>query len=148
MNEKIKRFNSGTTQDIDNDKDKLIIPSDFCAAEHRKIRRFNSGATRDIDNDKIDYEGFLSPLVLQAFGEYMNKHRYQSNGAVRDSDNWQKGIPKDVYMKSALRHIHDLWMEHRKYKSRDGIDSALGGLLFNVMGYWFELLKERRIQGG
>lgn len=107
-------------------------------------RHFATGAYRDSDEGKNDYEGFLSPLVIQAFGDYMTKHRRQSDGEIRDSDNWQQGIPSAEYMKSAWRHLHDLWMEHRGFESRDGIDEALGGLLFNVMGYWHELLKERR----
>jgi len=108
-----------------------------------KTRKFPSGATRDMADNKPDYEGFLSPLVIKAYGEYMNKHRKQSDGKLRDSDNWQKGIPKDVYMKSMWRHFMDLWLEHRGYKSRDGLKEALNGLLFNVMGYYFELEKEK-----
>ena len=108
------------------------------------MREFKTGATRDNDTEKIDFEGFLNPLVLQAFGEYMHHHRKQADGKLRDSDNWQRGIEKSVYMKSLLRHVHDLWMEHRGYKSREGIDFALGGILFNAMGYWLELLKEKK----
>lgn len=108
------------------------------------MRTFETGATRDTEEGKNDYEGFLSPLVLEAFGDYMTKHRIQADGNLRDSDNWQKGIPKSAYMKSAWRHFLDLWKEHRGYSSREGIEEALGGLLFNIMGYWHELLKERR----
>lgn len=106
------------------------------------MRKFKSGATRDTEEDKNDYEGFLSPLVIEAFGKYMSKHRKQSDGKLRDSDNWQKGIPKDVYIKSAFRHFIDWWKEHRKIKSRDGIIDALCGVLFNTQGYLFEILKE------
>jgi len=106
-----------------------------------QIRKFETGATRDTDTGKYDYEGFLSPLVLQRFGEYMNKHRKQSDGTLRDSDNWQKGIPQTAYIKSAWRHFHDWWMEHRGYSSREGLEDALCALLFNVMGYLHEHLK-------
>jgi hypothetical protein len=106
-------------------------------------RYFETGAYRDTDENKPDYEGFLSPLVIRAFGAYMAKHRVQSDGHLRDSDNWQKGIPRDQYMKSAWRHFLDLWLEHRSVPSRDGLDEALGGLLFNICGYWHETLKER-----
>jgi hypothetical protein len=109
-----------------------------------KIRQFNTGATRDTDEGKYDYEGFLSPLVIQRFAQYMNKHRKQSNGELRDSDNWQKGIPKDAYMKSAWRHFIDWWMEHRGHLSREGIEDALCALLFNVQGYLHEYLKEQK----
>ena len=105
------------------------------------MRKFITGATRDSEEGKLDYEGFLSPAVLKAYAEYMNKHRIQSDH-VRDSDDWQKGIPKEVYMKSAWRHFFDWWLEHRGHKSRDGLKDALCGLLFNAMGYLHELLKE------
>src|ERR1700754_2521147 len=41
-----------------------------------KIRQFSTGATRDTDAGKVDYEGFLSPYALKAFGEYMDRHRH------------------------------------------------------------------------
>jgi len=106
-----------------------------------KIRKFETGATRDSNDGKNDFEGFLSPLVIKRFGDYMTKHRKQSDGSLRDSDNWQKGIPKEAYIKSAFRHFLDLWSEHRGYGSVDGIEEALMALLFNVMGYAHELLK-------
>jgi hypothetical protein len=108
-----------------------------------KIRTFKTGATRDTDESKFDYEGFYSPLVMQRFAEYMNKHRKQSNGELRDSDNWQKGIPKDAYMKSAYRHFMDWWMFHRGYEGRDDMEEALCALIFNAQGYLFEILNEK-----
>lgn len=106
-------------------------------------RYFETGAYRDSDAGKPDYEGYLSPLVIQAFGDYMTRHRVQSDGRLRDSDNWQNGIPREEYMKSLWRHFLDLWLEHLVHPSRDGLEEALGGLLFNLQGYWHELLKER-----
>ena len=73
------------------------------------MRKFDSGATRDADTNKHDYEGFYSPLVMERFGAYMHRHRVQADGNLRDSDNWQKGIPKDAYIKSAFRHFMDWW---------------------------------------
>lgn len=110
----------------------------------RAIRLFKTGATRDTEEGKLDFEGFFSPIVIERFGECMHKHRKQSDGKLRDSDNWQKGIPKKVYMKSFWRHFLDLWKEHRGYRSRDGIEEALCGLIFNAMGYLFEILKEKK----
>lgn len=110
----------------------------------RKIRTFETGATRDTEEGKYDYEGFLSPIVLERFAEYMNKHRIQSDGKLRDSDNWQKGFGIDHYevcMKSLLRHVMDMWLEHRGFASRDGIEDALMGILFNVMSYAHEYFK-------
>jgi len=107
-----------------------------------KMRTFETGATRDTEGGKEDYEGFLSPMVLKRFAEYMSKHRIQADGTVRASDNWQRGIPRDVYIKSAWRHFMDVWLEHRGQKSRDGLEDALCGLMFNVMGYLFQVLRE------
>jgi len=107
----------------------------------KNIRKFSTGATRDTDENKNDYEGFLSPLVIEAFGNYMTRHRKQSDGELRASDNWQKGIPKEQYIKSAWRHFLDWWKEHRGDKSREGIENALCGLMFNIMGYYHEYLK-------
>lgn len=107
------------------------------------VRQFSTGATRDLDSSKYDYEGFISPLVLVRYGQYMHKHRVQSDGQLRDSDNWQKGIPKATYMKSGFRHFVDWWKEHRGIASLEGLEDALCALLFNVMGYLHEHLKEK-----
>lgn len=113
------------------------------------MRTFNSGATRDSDTTKNDYEGFISPLVIERYGNYMTKHRLQADGSLRDSDNWQKGIPKNVYIKSMWRHFLDVWFIHRGYRRFDKqrneeitLIEALCALLFNVMGYLHELLRE------
>ena len=107
------------------------------------MRTFKTGATRDDNERKADLEGFLSPIVLHRFGVYMQKHRVQSDGEIRDSDNWQKGMPIDTYMKSGMRHFMDWWLEHRGHESREGLEDALCGLLFNVQGYLFEVFNEK-----
>ena len=107
------------------------------------MRTFPTGATRNVDEDEFDFEGFLSPFVLKAYAKYMHKHRLQADGTRRDSDNWQKGIAFDSYMKSGWRHFLDWWGEHRRIGSRHGLEEALCGLLFNVMGYLHELEKNK-----
>ena len=110
-----------------------------------KMRTFSSGATRDSDDGKLDFEGFLSPRALRAFAEYMHANRVQTDGNVRASDNWQKGIPLDAYMKSMWRHFFAVWSTYR-----DEIDTGstkneqvqnLCALLFNVQGMLHEILK-------
>ena len=110
------------------------------------MRTFDTGATRDSDDTKLDYEGFLSPLVLERYARYLNKHRKQADGNVRDSDNWQKGIPPAVYMKSLWRHFMDMWKIHRLqfhscYVTED-FEEAICAVLFNASGYLHELLKQ------
>lgn len=110
------------------------------------MRKFATGATRNNDVMRLDYEGFLSPLVLRHYAEYMNKNRVQADGSIRASDNWQLGIPFDSYMKSMWRHFMDVWSNHRRVPEDVTPDQveALSALLFNVMGYMHELVKARR----
>lgn len=105
------------------------------------MRTFDTGATRDTDATKFDYEGFLHPLVLKRFAQYMHKHRVQADGQLRDSDNWQKGIPKDAYMKSGMRHVMDWWSAHRSLPTDENIEEILCAVMFNAMGYLFEELR-------
>ena len=107
------------------------------------MREFESGATRDTVEGKFDFEGFLSPAVLNRYAEYMNKHRTQTDGNVRDSDNCQKGIPIATYMKSGYRHFFGWWANHRKADIviKEDIEESLCALLFNAMGYLHEYLK-------
>ncbi len=114
--------------------------------ENEKImRQFNTGATRDTDLDKLDYDGFLSPLVIKRYAEYLNKHRRQADGKLRDSDNWQQGIPLRVYMKSLWRHFMDMWSYHRDEKKikPELTEEAICAVIFNASGYLHELLKVR-----
>jgi len=105
------------------------------------IRVFATGANRNADTGKHDFDGFISPLALEAFGTYMHFNRLLENGTVRDSDNWQKGIPLTAYMKSMWRHFLDAWRYHRGLSVHENIVWALCGLWFNVQGYLHEVLK-------
>jgi hypothetical protein len=114
------------------------------------MRKFPSGATRDTDDGKYDYEAFFSPRVLHRRAEYMHKHRLQSDGTLRDGDNWQKGFPKSQTMKSAFRHFMEWWLEHRGQVPHVGgtgdrvvMQEAICALMFNCESYLDELLKER-----
>lgn len=108
-------------------------------------RQFDTGANRDTDVGKLDYEGFLSPLVMHAYADYMSKKRVLADGTIRDSDNWQKGMPLAVYMKSLFRHFMDVWAHHRSWKAiaLEPLETALVGLMFNTMGYLHETIKAR-----
>lgn len=114
-----------------------------------QVRTFDTGATRDADEDKPEYAGFSDPIVWIRFGEYMHRHRFQKDGTKRASDNWKKGIPREVYIQSMFRHFIDLWSHHQAVKEdlpvdddvNYGIEEALCALLFNVQGYLYEQLK-------
>ena len=114
------------------------------------MREFDGGATRDGEDGKYDYEGFLSPIVLAEFARYMHANRVQKDGSLRDSDNWQKGIPTDVYAKSLVRHMMDFWLQHRgalvmrpeSPGEAENLIDTLCAIMFNTMGYLYELLEE------
>lgn len=111
------------------------------------MRKFDTGATRDSDDTKPDLEGFVSPLVTKRYGQYMHKHRRQADGQLRASDNWQKGIPIDAYMKSLVRHVEDVRLHHDGYSDEaveKDLENALCAVLFNTSGYLFELVSRRR----
>ncbi len=110
-------------------------------ADSGVVRTFKTGATRDTAEGKIDYEGFISPVVLKRFGEYMDTHRKQSDGTFRASDNWQKGIPLDVYAKSMWRHFLDFLLLHRGWSTPWWKqEEVLCAILFNVQGYLHVIL--------
>jgi hypothetical protein len=106
------------------------------------IRTFSTGATRNTDRHKKDYEGFFSPLVMECYARYMHSHRRQKDGSLRDSDNWQKGIPREAYMKSAWRHFMAWWTAHRGWKPTTAkqLEEAICGVIFNASGYLHEHL--------
>ena len=125
---------------------------DAIKRQSEEIRHFESGATRNIDTGKFDYEGFLNPEVLYAFGQYMHEHRHQRDGSLRDSDNWQKGIPFRVYVKSLVRHVIDLWRMERGYRviNPDTMQphtqqELCCAIVFNAFGYLKELVDPSRI---
>lgn len=109
-----------------------------------KIRKFDTGATRDDDEGKPQPWGFTSALVGKAFSEYMMKHQVQSDGELRPSDNWKKGIPLGAYKHSLSRHIEDLKLILEGFPEEaveSDIETVLCAVLFNTQGMLFELLK-------
>lgn len=104
-------------------------------------------ATRDSNTNKLDFVGFFDQNVLESYANYMNKHRLQADGTLRDSDNWKSYFGEEHYkvcFESAFRHFWDWWHEHNGEPSRDGIDEAINGLLFNIFAYQSKRLKEQR----
>lgn len=120
----------------------VVIPPGTSIIDGTRV--FASGATRDADDSKLDYEGFLSPFALERFAQYMHEARLRNpppGQKLRDSDNWQKGIPKSAYLKSLLRHVFALWRHWRKTGHVSQVDAC--GVMFNVQGLLHEDLKER-----
>lgn len=105
------------------------------------VRQFETGATRDVEAGKPDYEAFLSPLVIEAYGQYMNACRDTAAGR-RPGDNWQLGIALPAYMKSGWRHFFDWWKGHRAHDPEVELVIPLLAVIFNASGYLHELLKK------
>lgn len=116
------------------------------------MRTFATGATRDTSVEKLDPYGFISPAVMYRFSEYMHKHRTQSDGSLRDSDNWKKGMPIMEYVRSLIRHTMDFWMAmsgtapqyDKKVTDPEEIACAI---IFNAQGFLHEVLK-RKVDSG
>jgi hypothetical protein len=112
---------------------------------------FETGATRSSSEDRYDPEGYMSPLVEERFSNYMLKHQYQADGTKRDSDNWQKGMPRETYMKGMKRHVLHLWLRHRGWTTDDPnagatIEEDLCAIIFNAQGYLHDILAQRQLQ--
>lgn len=114
------------------------------------IRLFDTGATRSGDNNKPDIEGFISPLAMSEYIEYMHRHRRMADGSLRTSDNWQRGITFTQYSKSLIRHVHQFHLLERGYQVKDWdtkepveIEEVLCAVVFNAMGYLHELRKKK-----
>ena len=112
------------------------------------VRVFPSGATRTADDHRYDPEGFLAPVVVERYAEFMHRHRQQADGMLRASDNWQKGMPLAAYAKGLWRHVLHFWLRHRGYQPHDpsaepSIEDDLCSIIFNASGYLFELLRRQ-----
>ena len=125
-------------------------PDPSAEGDDGSVRTFAGGATRDTTVDKHDFAGFLSVMVLRRFGEYMHKHRLQSDGNLRDSDNWKKGMPRRVFAESLLRHALDvvgyITDDDDRVISQDDLEEALMALIFNAQGLAREVLMDRSVE--
>lgn len=109
-----------------------------------RIRAFKGGATRDGHGNKYDYEAFTNALVKRRFAKFMHFHRRQKDGSLRDGDNWQRGMPREVFMKSLIRHVEQL--HYQWDKRRQLSETTLCAIRFNADGLLHELLLGRDIK--
>jgi len=105
-------------------------------------RNFDTGAYRDTAEGKPSFYKALSPKVLRRYVEYLGENRKQSDGNMRDWDNWKAGIPPNVYADSGLRHAWMTWelMEAGTLSGKE-LEDDICGVLFNYMGLLHEILK-------
>lgn len=118
-------------------------------------RTFETGANRDLDDGKVNYLECLSPLVIEAYGEYILNCSVMKDGTRRSCDNWKKGIPLKSFIESGFRHFKDAWKLYGGYMNENEIDltenerqkkvvKLLCGVLFNVNGFLHEILADSR----
>jgi len=113
------------------------------------IRTFGTGATRDTSAGKLSYVKALCPIVLQRYVQYLDKHRLQPDGSMREFDNWKKGIPRETYQDSRMRHEITAWLLSQGIPAEDNhgpvnIEDTLCAIIFNAMGELHEVLKEKQ----
>ena|SRR5450631_3414633 len=108
------------------------------------IRTFATGATRSPLADKLEYDGYLNPLVLKRFAEYMRKHQTQSNGERRASDNWQLNIPMASLHDSKKRHDHDVWLHIKGYpeEATESMEESLCAAIFGNMAMLKQVMEQ------
>lgn len=113
-------------------------------------RQFKTGANRNSSNGKLDFARFLDPKVIESYAKYLLKHSHLEDGTLRDPDNWKKGMPTQTYMDGLWRHMMDVWMIHEYGESirpengeNVGVDEALNGVIFNAMGFMFNVINKK-----
>lgn len=119
------------------------------------VQTFDSGATRSADTGKNKYLGFLSFQALEAFGDYMTRHRVQADGSLREPDNWKKGITIESYMDSLLRHALEMAglsvgyipkrcrLENPSFTLDQHKLETACAIFFNVQGFLHEFVKPK-----
>jgi hypothetical protein len=124
-------------------KECLIIQEAVAGLDESK-RTFETGATRDANATKLAYDQGLSVQVLQAYLEYLGKHRTMKDGSLRNWNNWKKGIPPDTYRESLLRHTVDAVRKSYNLPVREesSLNDLLCAIIFNASGWLFERLVE------
>ena len=112
-----------------------------------EIRTFDTGATRDTMAGKLSYVKALSPIVLQRYVQYLDAHRKQPDGSMRDFDNWKKGIPEEAYLDGLGRHQMAAWLLAQGYSAEDNHGSVtlvdtLCAIIFGASGWLHKLLEK------
>jgi len=140
----------GTKIEDDGEDGCYIDYSDFHEKMYNKsVRIFDSGATRDNNEGKLEYARFMSPIVLKRFAEYMNLHRKQTDGNLREPDNWMNLFGdkhEDVCLDSLFRHVMDVWLINKGFQTeaREDIEPALCAILFNAQAWLFKVLMDKQ----
>lgn len=120
--------------------------------EDEQIRTFDTGATRDTVKGKLNYVKALSPIVLQRYVQYLDAHRKQPDGSMREFDNWKKGIPEEIYLDGLGRHFMAAWLLAQGFSAEDNhgpvtLEDTLCAIIFGASGWLHERLKGAKPSG-
>jgi len=107
-----------------------------------EMRNFDTGALRDTLDGKLSFSKGLCPKVLEDYLKYLDKHRNLPDGSKREFDNWKKGIPKDVYLDSLIRHVWAVWLLMLEFDEIVTLKDSLHGVMFNTMGLLYEINRD------
>lgn len=100
--------------------------------------KFSTGAVRDSQEDKEDYIESISWLTLRRYARYMLSQEQKYGRG-----NWLKGIPKDSYERSLMRHIQK-YFANKYYGGNFELDvDHLSAAMFNLQGLMHEEEKEK-----
>lgn len=114
-------------------------------------RVFETGATRSPLGNKLEYDGYLNPLVLKRFAEYMKKHQTQADGQQRAADNWQLNIDMKSLHDSKKRHDIDVWLHIKGYpeEATEDMEESLCAAIFGNMAMLKQVMEQSgRGRGG
>lgn len=125
----------------------LLAQQIFCNkidGENPTIRKFATGAIRSALGNKLEYDGYLNPLVLKRFAEYMKKHQTQPDGEQRAADNWQKNIPMASLHDSKKRHDFDVWLHLKGYseEATETMEESLCAAIFGNMAMLKQVMEQ------
>lgn len=131
------------------EQDLELVERESETAGQSEIRKFDTGATRDTVEGKLSYVRVLSPITLRRYVEYMNFHAKQSDGIMREPDNWKNGFPIETYLDSLGRHFVAVWLLQQGFTETDNhgsvtLEDSLCGIIFNAMGWLHEILKKKQ----
>lgn len=114
------------------------------------MRTFSGGATRDTNVGKLSYVKALSPIVLRRYVQYLDIHRKQSDGSMREFNNWKQGIPEETYLDGLGRHFIAVWLLQQGFTESDNhgpvtLEDSLCAIIFGASGWLHELLKTEKL---
>ena len=128
---KRRKFNTGAVRDIQEGKGRpSLMPLEVVYMLTHDIVIYYLGRFKD-DGDTMNLLQVLSHFSRKAYDSYetmlLEVSKHFEEGALKYGDNnWQKGIPVDCYMDSAIRH-------YLKYLRGDQDEDHAKAFAWNVM---------------